>query len=86
MTADEEKAILLKAVDEALAAGSIPFETRIHHLSTAARRLHAEAAEIRHSCPRCGRLLTEAERGPDGYDVGCLKLIFAEKGLSVAKL
>jgi len=86
MTAEKEKPILLKAVEEALAAGDIPFVTRLHHLARAARRLHAEATGVRHGCPRCGRLLTEAEAGPDGYDVACLKLIFAEKGLSVEKL
>lgn len=86
MTNDQEKQILTDAIEEAMKAGDVPSETRLHHLSTAARRLYADAREPTSPCPRCGRQLRADEQGPDGFDVGCLKLIFTEKGLSVANL
>jgi hypothetical protein len=86
MTSDEEKAILIAAVDEAMSKGTCPSETRLHHLVQAARDGYVGAAETLTPCTRCGKMLRPDDVGPDGHCAVCLRLIFQEKGLSVAGL
>lgn len=82
MTSEEEKAVLLKAVEE-VAGRSVPFETTLSHLCAVARRLHAESADPQQPCKRCGVQLNSPHL-VDGYCVGCVRTLLELKGVSLA--